>query len=232
MGSSCGLEALPQELQVHCVEFLSLAEAASVAKQLSIGTRAAARRALTRGRWRPVCEVAQNGHAIIRAVMGNACVPPVCVPPRARTWQERLAGLSDASLALFREAWALEPAEVFIIITLWMIDVASLFLCLVEPSIDDLRRFIAASEPWWRRSAGNIVMGYVRVKVIGEHARAVNANNANINVTIAAPPPGGWPPAPRRRRARDNEDDHPPAATILSLAAMFGVAAAAAILLN
>ena len=144
-----GFCALPQELQIRSIEFLPLAEAASLAKQLSKGTRAAARRALTRGRWRPVCEVAQNGHDIIRGVMGNACVPPVCVPPRARTWQERLAGLSDASRALFREAWALEPAEVFFILNLWARESyheAYLFLCLVEPSADGLRRVLAACE--------------------------------------------------------------------------------------
>ena len=68
---------------------------------------------------------------------------------RARTWQERLAGLSDASRALFREAWALEPAEVLFILLLWTRDSyheAYLFLCLVEPSTDGLRRILAACE--------------------------------------------------------------------------------------
>mgnify|MGYP004102671523 CR=1 FL=1 len=41
-----GFGALPQELQIRCVEFLSLVDAASLVKQLSKGTRAAARRAV------------------------------------------------------------------------------------------------------------------------------------------------------------------------------------------
>ena len=145
-----GFGALPQELQIRCVEFIDLAEAASLAKQLSKGTRTAARRALTRGRWRPVCEVARNGQATIEGVMGDYWKIDGNPQAGARTWQERLAGLSDASRALFREAWALEPAEVLLIITLWTTDSwheAYLFLCLVEPSIDGLGRVIAACEP-------------------------------------------------------------------------------------
>jgi len=144
-GQDTGLAALPQELVTRCVEFLSLAEAASLAKQLSKGTRAAARRALTRGRWRPVCAVARTGQATIEGVMGGF----LNNDGRARTWQERLAGLSDASRALFREAWALEPAEVLFIIGFWARDwfhASYLFLCLVEPSIDGLRRVLAACE--------------------------------------------------------------------------------------
>ena len=144
-GQDTGLAALPQELQIRCVEFLALGDAASLAKQLSKGMRAAARRALTRGRWRPVCEVARNGKATIEGVMGDY----LNNDGRARTWQERLAGLSDASRALFREAWALEPAEVMFIINLWTRESyyeAYLFLCLVEPSADGLRRVLAACE--------------------------------------------------------------------------------------
>ena len=141
--------ALPQELQIRCVEFLALGDAASLAKQLSKGTRTAARRALTRGRWRPVCEVARNGKATIEGVMGSYMTDNGTPLGRARTWQERLAGLSDASRALFREAWALEPAEVLFILLLWTRDSyheAYLFLCLVEPSTDGLRRILAACE--------------------------------------------------------------------------------------
>ena len=144
-----GYGALPQELQIRCVEFLSLGDAASLAKQLSKGTRAAARRALTRGRWRPVCEVARNGKATIEGVMGSYMTDNGTPVGRARTWQERLAGLSDASRALFREAWALEPAQVLFIISLWTRESyhkAYLFLCLVEPSADGLRRVLAACE--------------------------------------------------------------------------------------
>jgi len=148
-GQDTGLAALPQELQIRCVEFLALGDAASLAKQLSKGTRAAARRALTRGRWRPVCEVARNGKATIEGVMGSYMTDNGTPLGRARTWQERLAGLSDASRALFREAWALEPAEVLFILLLWTRDSyheAYLFLCLVEPSTDGLRRILAACE--------------------------------------------------------------------------------------
>ena len=144
-----GFGALPQELQIRCVEALDLAEAASLAKQISKGTRAAARRALTRGRWRPVCEVARNGKATIEGVMGGYWKIDGNPQAGARTWQERLAGLSDASRALFREAWALEPAEVLFIITLWTRESyheAHLFLCLVEPSADGVDRVLAACE--------------------------------------------------------------------------------------
>ena len=146
-GQDTGLAALPQELQIRCVEFLALGDAASLAKQISKGTRGAARRALTRGRWRPVCEVARNGKATIEGVMGDYLTNEL--DARTRTWQERLAGLSDASRALFREAWALEPAEVMFIINLWTRESyheAYLFLCLVEPSADGLRRVLAACE--------------------------------------------------------------------------------------
>ena len=144
-----GFGALPQELQIRCVEFLALGDAASLAKQISKGTRGAARRALTRGRWRPVCEVARNGKATIEGVMGGYWKIDGNPQAGKRTWQERLAGLSDASRALFREAWALEPAEVMFIINLWTRESyheAYLFLCLVEPSADGLRRVLAACE--------------------------------------------------------------------------------------
>ena len=148
-GQDTGLAALPQELQIRCVEFLALGDAASLAKQISKGTRAAARRALTRGRWRPVCEVARNGKATIEGVMGGYFKGDDNPQAGKRTWQERLAGLSDASRALFREAWALEPAEVLFQINLWTRESyheAYLFLCLVEPSADGLRRVLAACE--------------------------------------------------------------------------------------
>ena len=144
-----GFGALPQELQIRCVEFIDLAEAASLAKQLSKGTRTAARRALTRGRWRPVCEVARNGQATIEGVMGGYWKIDGNPQAGKRTWQERLAGLSDASRALFREAWALEPAEVLFSITLWTrdsFDASYLFLCHVEPSADGVDRVLAACE--------------------------------------------------------------------------------------
>ena len=144
-----GFGALPQELQIRCVEFLALGDAASLAKQLSKGTRTAARRALTRGRWRPVCEVARNGKATIEGVMVGYWKIDGNPQAGARTWQERLAGLSDASRALFREAWALEPAEVLLIINLWTrdsFDASYLFLCHVEPSADGVDRVLAACE--------------------------------------------------------------------------------------
>ena len=144
-----GYAALPQELQIRCVEFLALGDAASLAKQISKGTRGAARRALTRGRWRPVCEVARNGKATIEGVMGGYWKIEGNPQAGASTWQERLAGLSDASRALFREAWALEPAEVLFILNIWSREdyhASYLFLCLVEPSADGLRRVLAACE--------------------------------------------------------------------------------------
>ena len=176
-----GFCALPQELQIRSIEFLSLAEA-SLAKQLSKGTRASARRALTRGRWRPVCEVAKNAQATIEGVMGHKEVYNLvdgANVARTRTWQERLAGLSDASRALFREAWALERAEVMYIINFWTrhapwttaarpTDATSLFLCLVEPSIDGLGRVVAACEPSHRECARRA--GHSGRPSLAEHA--------------------------------------------------------------
>ena len=144
-----GFGALPQELQIRSLEFLSLVDAASLAKQLSKGTRGAARRALTRGRWRPVCAVALTGQATIEGVMGGYWKIDGNPQAGKRTWQEQLAGLSDASRALFREAWALEPAEVLFTINLWTrdsFDASYLFLCHVEPSADGVDRVLAACE--------------------------------------------------------------------------------------
>ena len=187
--SSSRFGALPQELQIRCVEFLALGDAASLAKQLSKVTRAAARRALTRGRWRPVCEVARNGKATIEGVMGGYWKIDGNPQAGKRTWQERLAGLSDASRALFREAWALEPAEVLLIINFWTrpsplghwttraarpTDATSLFLCLVEPSIDGLGRVVAACEPSHRECARRA--GHSGRPSLAEHA----AERANL----------------------------------------------------
>ena len=184
-----GFGALPQELQIRCVEFLPLVEAASLAKQLSKDTRAAARRALTRGRWRPVCEVAKNAQATIEGVMGHKEVYNLvdgANVARTRTWQERLAGLSDASRALFREAWALEPAEVLFTINFWTrpctwtttaarpTDATSLFLSLVEPSIDGLGRVVAACELSHRECARRA--GHSGRPSLAEHA----AERANL----------------------------------------------------
>ena len=181
-GQDTGLAALPQELQIRCVEFLALGDAASLAKQISKGTRGAARRALTRGRWRPVCEVARNGKATIEGVMGGYWKIDGNPQAGKRTWQERLAGLSDASRALFREAWALEPAEVLLIINFWTrpsppghwttaarpTDATRLFLCLVEPSIDGLGRVVAACEPSHRECARRA--GHSGRPSLAEHA--------------------------------------------------------------
>ena len=61
------LEILPPEMVQKCVEFLPFAEVHAEIKQVSKATRNVARRALTRGRWKPIRYVAEQGLAVCAA---------------------------------------------------------------------------------------------------------------------------------------------------------------------
>ena len=75
---------LPPELLERCLEFLPFEEVHTNAKQVSKAMRSAARRCLTRGRWRPLKYVVEN------AMVTNADERPS----------------SAAETATFRAAWA------------------------------------------------------------------------------------------------------------------------------
>ena len=139
---------LPPELVERCLEFLPFEEVHTNVKQVSKEVRSAARRSLTRGRWRPVKYILEN------AIVTNALERPP----------------SAAETARFREAWALDPGLVLLELNLlWRnkkegheddIDPGNFwawnrqqfkpsvarFLALVEPSIDGLGRLTMALE--------------------------------------------------------------------------------------
>ena len=171
-------ESLPPEMVQKCVEFLpfdKLIERGAWAweahsrrrgidgdrslKSVSKAVCAAVRRALTKGRWRPIRYVAEQGLAVCAA--GDLGWPlsnrrgegAFAEPPPA------------AACAIFREAWALDPALVIRLICDW--DTAHFFLpggshldreradqgvyqgrflWIVEPSAAGLSRIVAALE--------------------------------------------------------------------------------------
>ena len=89
---------LPPELVERCLEFLPFEEVHTNAKQVSKAMRSAARRCLTRGRWRPLKYVVEN------AIVTNALERPS----------------SAAETATFRAAWAVDPRQVLLeFILLW-----------------------------------------------------------------------------------------------------------------
>mmetsp|Transcript_18346 Transcript_18346/g.54515 ORF Transcript_18346/g.54515 Transcript_18346/m.54515 type:complete len:314 (+) Transcript_18346:186-1127(+) len=90
----CGVDVLSK-----AVEFLALDEAPAV-KSVSRAFRSAARRALTRGRWRPFRQFSARG---MIAVRGDA-------PPQ----------LSDSTVSLFREVWALDSGAVVLELASWV----------------------------------------------------------------------------------------------------------------
>ena len=66
------MDSLPPLLVQKCLEFLPFAEVHAGVKQVSKGTRKAARMALTRGRWRPFRYVAEQGLAVCAATGAGA----------------------------------------------------------------------------------------------------------------------------------------------------------------
>ena len=139
---------LPPELLERCLECLPFEEVHTNVKQVSKEVRSAARRSLTRGRWRPIKYVLEN------AIVTNALERPP----------------SAAETAQFQAAWALDPGLVLLELNLlWRnekdsheddIDPGNFwawnrqqfkpsvarFLALVEPSIDGLGRLTMALE--------------------------------------------------------------------------------------
>ena len=83
---------LPPELVERCLEFLPFEEVHTNVNQVSKEVRLAARRSLTRGRWRPIKYVLEN------AIVANALERPP----------------SAAETAQFRDAWALDPGLVLL----------------------------------------------------------------------------------------------------------------------
>ena len=125
------LRVLPREVLARCIEFLPFDQALE-SKQVSKEVRSAARRAIARGRWRPVKFVAERALDLVSAM-------PV----------------SAAALSTFRAAWELDPGQVVREIAEWEYFTSSLtddgfhaacFLKLVEPTIDGLPRVVAACE--------------------------------------------------------------------------------------
>ena len=157
---TCITGILPPELVERCLEFLPFEEVHTNVKQVSKVMRSAARRSLTRGRWRPIKYVLEN------AIVANALERPA----------------TAAETAQFREAWALDPGQVLLELvvlwnnkreshaegpngiasaTFWIWDrgawdrggvgavfrpSVARFLALVEPSIDGLGRLTMALE--------------------------------------------------------------------------------------
>ena len=139
-------DVLPPEIAQKCVEFLDFDLVTGELKGVSKATRGVARRALTRGRWKPFRYVAEQGLAAVSEIDQRAFFlePPaaVCVP--------------------CREAWALDPALVIRLICDW--DTAHLnttylkremaaegvyqgrFLWIVEPAESGLSRIVSALE--------------------------------------------------------------------------------------
>ena len=150
--SQMGLSGtLPPELVERCLEFLPFEDLHTNVKQLSKAMRSAARRCLTRGRWRPIRYVVKE------AIVANALH----------------GSLATAASTQFRAAWALDPGLVLLeLILLWRNEKDShedddrgmtpdvfydwdrshfqpsvaRFLAHVEPSIDGLGRFTMALE--------------------------------------------------------------------------------------
>ena len=148
---SSPFDSLPPEIVQKCVEFLGFDLVSGDLKAVSKATRGVARRALTRGRWKPFRCVAVQGLAVCAAedrawpVEGLHGQRGATDPPPA------------AACAIFREAWALDPALVIRLISDW--DTASInheradagvyegrFLWIVERAMDGLSRIISACE--------------------------------------------------------------------------------------
>ena len=114
--ATSGYDTLDADVLTKVLEFLPLDDAVA-AKQLSSTTASAARRALTRGRWRPFKTFCQDGD-------GRGCEVIT------------LQSYTDQDRALLREVWALEPGVVIKELASWhpvSIEGALRFLAIVEP---------------------------------------------------------------------------------------------------
>ena len=109
------------------VEYLPFDEVTKI-KAVARPFRTAARRALTRGRWRPLRFLDERGEAATRG-----SIPGYSTPDFVR--------LRSDEVDLLHEAWAIAPGEVLRIILDWQADepqstdIASVFLRYVEPGL-------------------------------------------------------------------------------------------------
>ena len=130
------------DLVQRFVEYLPFDQLISI-KAVARPFRTAARRALTRGRWRPLRFLDEHGESATREALGNHLyMTPGAVLP------------STEDVDLLHEAWAIAPGEVLRIILDWQRGdyttqnnyIASVFLRYVEPGtryqrdMDELRK--------------------------------------------------------------------------------------------
>jgi hypothetical protein len=142
------MNALGTDILAQCLSFLPIDDAFQ-AKQISRATRSAARRVLTRGRWRPLWFLNKHGFDAIRGDRARRSV--------ASIEKSVVESLPEATLTQFHAAWAIEPSEVLLQLNDWpflhkklpMMLAPSRLLQFVEPSIDGLQRVIAALERYY-----------------------------------------------------------------------------------
>ena len=145
------LDALPVDVLTKCLDFVPFNEVHTTAKQVSGVLRSAARRALTRGRWRPLKLFCARGRDELFAAFeltGDNTMN------RVKRWA--IPVISDETRALLREAWALAPGECLLEVASWpppeerfgphimSLEGALRFLDVVVPSIDGIGQIIKA----------------------------------------------------------------------------------------
>jgi hypothetical protein len=135
--ATSGYDTLDADVLTKVLEFLPLDDAAA-AKQLSSTTASAARRALTRGRWRPFKTFCLDGDE-------HGC----------RTTYHQ--AYTDQDRALFREVWALEPGAVLKEITSWHPMSSTGSNC---PEIEGALRYLALVEPDAMSGFGRIAAAF------------------------------------------------------------------------
>ena len=122
---------LPRELLQRSLEFLACREVHEVAKNISREFLSTARRALTRGRWRPMARFSDEAGEHIFRFEHRGCA---------------------VETETFKAVWALEPGEVMFELAHWDDEDeydalnAMDFLKIVEPNIEGLSRIVAACE--------------------------------------------------------------------------------------
>jgi hypothetical protein len=142
------LTSLPPELLQKPLKFLKVDDVLE-AKPVSKPMRSAARIVLTRVLLKPVKFVAEHGEQLLGAA-GSAAQDRGALTPAQREW--RALWDQPSSLALCREAWAVDPNETLRILFTWSSDPPlaarrDRFLSIVEPSLDGLERIVRLLEP-------------------------------------------------------------------------------------
>ena len=147
------LDALPVDVLTKCLAFVPFDEVHTTAKQVSRGLRSAARRALTKGRWRPLKFLCARGRDELFAAFELTGDNTVYNSER---WAKPV--ISDATRALFREVWELYAGECLVEIASWRppeeeerfgphipsLEGAIRYLDVVLPSIDGLGQIMKA----------------------------------------------------------------------------------------